>query len=60
MMAWDRFQGRWLIGEEFSYPERPENMPTMKEVSRPAAWNEKPPDLGRCHIVTALLVVVSA
>jgi hypothetical protein len=47
MMAWDRFKGRWLLGEEFSYPARPENMPTMKEVSRPTAWNEKPPDLRR-------------
>ena len=28
MMAWDRFKCRWLLGEEFSYPERPENMPT--------------------------------
>ncbi len=27
MMAWDRFKGRWLLGEEFSYTERPENMP---------------------------------
>jgi hypothetical protein len=39
MMARDRFQGRWLLGGEFSYPERPENMPKMKKVSRPAAWN---------------------
>jgi hypothetical protein len=35
MMAWDRFKGRSLLGEEFSYPEWPENMPKMKEVSRP-------------------------
>ena len=41
MMAWDRFKGRWLLGEEFSFPERPENMPKMREVSRPPAWNEK-------------------
>ena len=47
MMAWDRFQGRWLRGEEFSYPERPEKMPTMKEVTRASSWNEKPPDLRR-------------
>lgn len=37
----------WLLGEEFSYPARPGNMPTMKEVSRPGRWNEKPPDLRR-------------
>jgi len=47
MMAWDRFKGRWLLGEEFSYPERPESMPMMKEVSRPDRWNEKPQDLRR-------------
>jgi hypothetical protein len=47
MMMWNRFEGRWLRGEEFSYPERPENMPTMKEVERARAWNEKPPDLRR-------------
>lgn len=46
MMAWNCFQGRWLRGEEFSYLERLENMPTLKEVSRPAAWNEKPPTSG--------------
>jgi hypothetical protein len=33
MMFWARFNGRWLRGEEFSYPERPENMPEM--VVRP-------------------------
>jgi hypothetical protein len=47
MMVWDRFKGRWLRGEEFSYPERPENMPTMKETERSRRWNEKPPDLRR-------------
>ena len=47
MTVWARFQGRWLRGEEFSYAERPENMPMMKEVDRTRAWNEKPPDLRR-------------
>jgi hypothetical protein len=47
MMYWGRFKGRWLRGEEFSYPERPENMPTMKEVERARSWIEKPPDLRR-------------
>jgi hypothetical protein len=47
MMAWDRFKGRWLLGKEFSYPERPKNTPKMKEVSWPKRWNEKPPDLRR-------------
>lgn len=47
MMVWDRFKGRWLLGDEFSFPEPPENMPKMKEVSRSSAWNERPPDLRR-------------
>lgn len=47
MMAWDRFKGRWMLGEEFSNPLRTENIPTMKEVSRPERWNEKPLNLRR-------------
>lgn len=46
-MMFCRFQGRWLRGEEFSYPGRPENMPVMKEIERARPWNEKPPDLRR-------------
>ncbi|MDA9513182.1 hypothetical protein XI04_08995 [Bradyrhizobium sp. CCBAU 11430] len=47
MMMWNRFEGRWLRDEEFSYPERPENIPTMKEVAPVKSWNTKPPDLRR-------------
>ena len=47
MMAWDRFKGRWLLGGWSFAPERLENTPTMKEVSRPERWNEKPQDLRR-------------
>jgi hypothetical protein len=47
MMVWNRFEGRWLRGEEFSYPERPENMPTMKQVATVKSWSSKPPDLRR-------------
>jgi hypothetical protein len=47
MMAGDRFKGRWLLGEEFSYLERPANLPIIKEISRPEPWNERPPDLRR-------------
>jgi hypothetical protein len=46
MMAGDRFKGRWLLGEEFSYLERPANLPIIKEISRPERWNERPPDSG--------------
>jgi hypothetical protein len=48
MMFWDRFQGRWLRGDEFFYPERPDGMPTMKELKRPNRFiSDKPPDLHR-------------
>lgn len=35
---WDRFEGRWLRGEEFMYPDRPKDLPRLRE----------PPDLNRC------------
>lgn len=31
ILFWDRFDGRWLRGAEFHYPERPANLPVMKE-----------------------------
>ncbi|HEY3794778.1 MAG TPA: hypothetical protein VGM09_23395 [Bradyrhizobium sp.] len=43
MMFWDRFQGRWLRGEEFAYPERPENMPSMKDIDRSRPWIKSRP-----------------
>jgi hypothetical protein len=47
MMFWDRFKGRWLHGEEFCFPDRPENMPAMKEPKRRDSFVTKPPDLRR-------------
>jgi len=47
MMFWDRFKGRWLRGEEFSFPERPDNMPQMKEPKPRDNFDTKPPDLRR-------------
>jgi hypothetical protein len=32
MMFWDQFNGRWLRGTEFTYPDRPKDMPTMKQL----------------------------
>jgi hypothetical protein len=32
ILFWDRFEGRWLLGEEFSYPERPTNLPELKPL----------------------------
>ena len=28
---WDRFDGRWLRGEEFIYPDRPKGLPKLRE-----------------------------
>jgi hypothetical protein len=32
IMFWDRFEGRWLRGSEFHYPERPKDLPKMKPL----------------------------
>jgi hypothetical protein len=32
MMFWDQFKGRWLRGAEFAYPDRPGDMPKMKQL----------------------------
>ena len=32
ILFWDRFEGRWLRGSEFHYPERPKDLPTMKPL----------------------------
>lgn len=29
---WDQFEGRWLQGEEFVYPERPSALPSIKAL----------------------------
>jgi hypothetical protein len=50
MMFWDKFKGRWLQGEEFSFPERPDNMPTLKEPKRRYSFDRKPPDLRRWSV----------
>lgn len=28
---WDRFEGRWLRGEEFIYSDRPQGLPQLRE-----------------------------
>ncbi len=33
MQFWDRFEGRWLLGTEFHYPQRPNDLPPMKQPS---------------------------
>ncbi len=37
ILFWDRFEGRWLRGEEFIFPDRPPDLPKLRE----------PPDLNR-------------
>jgi hypothetical protein len=32
ILFWDRFEGRWLRGSEFHYPERPQNLPALKPL----------------------------
>jgi hypothetical protein len=29
---WDKFEGRWMIDNEFHYPERPKDLPSMKPL----------------------------
>ena len=45
MMAWDRFKGRWMLGEEFSYPERPDSLP--KSASLPSGTRSRQTSGGR-------------
>ncbi len=32
MQFWDRFEGRWMLGSEFHYRERPKDLPSMKQL----------------------------
>ena len=32
ILFWDRFNGRWLRGSEFHYPERPKELPKLKPL----------------------------
>lgn len=36
ILFWNRFEGRWLLGTEFHYPARPENLLPLKEPA--ANW----------------------
>jgi hypothetical protein len=33
---WDSFQGRWMLGDSFYYPERPRDLPKLKELDGPS------------------------
>ncbi len=34
ILFWDRFEGRWLRGTEFHYPERLANLPSLNPLDR--------------------------
>jgi hypothetical protein len=41
ILFWDRFQGRWLRGSEFHYPERPANLPSLKPLQNWPKFNPR-------------------
>jgi len=50
ILFWDRFEGRWLRGTEFHYPERPENLPVLRPLEN---WSKSNPAIcGNCWYPT--------
>ena len=41
ILFWDRFKGRWLRGTEFHYPERPQNLPSLKPIENWPKFNPR-------------------
>jgi hypothetical protein len=41
ILFWDCFEGRWLRGSEFHYPERPENLPMLKPLANWPKFNPR-------------------
>jgi hypothetical protein len=41
ILFWDRFNGRWLRGTEFHYPERPANLPSLKPLQNRPKFNPR-------------------
>jgi hypothetical protein len=41
ILFWDRFEGRWLRGTEFHYPERPVNLPPLKPLENWPKFNPR-------------------
>jgi hypothetical protein len=39
---WDRFDGRWLRGEEFIYPDRPKGLPQLREPPDTYRFGRRP------------------
>jgi hypothetical protein len=41
ILFWERFEGRWLRGTEFHYPERSENLPSLKPLENWPKFNPR-------------------
>jgi hypothetical protein len=41
ILFWNRFEGRWLRGAEFHYPERPANLPSLKPLANWPKFNPR-------------------
>ena len=41
ILFWARFEGRWLRGTEFRYPERPVNLPSLKPLKNWPKFNPR-------------------
>jgi hypothetical protein len=41
ILFWDRFNGRWLRGTEFHYPERPADLPSLKPLANWPKFNPR-------------------
>lgn len=39
---WDRFDGRWLRHNEFMFPDKPDDLPKLKEPRDPYKWERRP------------------
>jgi hypothetical protein len=43
ILFWSRFQGRWLRGSEFHYPDRPRDLPDLKEPPYSDKYSKRKP-----------------
>ena len=41
ILFWARFEGRWLRGAEFHFPELPENLPELKPLTKWPKFNPR-------------------
>ncbi len=41
ILFWARFEGRWLRGTEFHFPELPENLPSLKPLTNWPKFNPR-------------------